>query len=108
MSLPTRKATLVGAGPQTSSVFGYLAPADQNSSGTYHAFVSGVFGSGASVQIQYSPDDTSVSDGASRWFAPAVLKFTAGGDTWFTARFRKMKFTVAGGDGTNNVTVEIV
>lgn len=88
-----------------------FAPSDPGShwqGQAWHAYVNGTFGAAGALQIQYSPDSSNVSDGSSRWFAPSALLFNSGGDVWFEARFRKLRFVFTGGDGTTNVTVEVV
>ena len=74
----------------------------------WHLYVSGTFGAAGALQVQYSPDSDNVTDAASRWFAPTLLKLTAGGDTWFEAKFRKLRYVFTGGDGTTSVIAEIV
>lgn len=98
--------TFIAAGSGVS-----MRPSDPGShwqTQAWHAFVSGTFGAGGAVQIEYSPDGPGVTDAAARWFAPLVLLFSAGGDTWFEARFRRIRARVTGGDGTTNLIVEIV
>lgn len=75
---------------------------------TLHAYVNGTFGAGGAVQIEYSPDLPGLADGSSRWFAPTVLLFTASGDTFVQIRARKIRAVYTGGDGTTNVTVEML
>lgn len=86
-----------------------VAPADAgslNQQSAWHAYLSGTFG-GGTVQITYSPDPPSVSDAASRWFAPAALGFTGGGDVWFQARFQKIRVSMTGSTSPNAI-VEIL
>jgi hypothetical protein len=99
--------TFTGAGPTTAPSQA-LPPLQLGSSESWHLYVSGVFGAAGAVAVQYSPDIASVTDAASRWFAPAALSLTAGGDTWFQARFRKLRVLFTGGDSTTAVVVEIV
>lgn len=72
----------------------------------WHVFVSGTFG-GATVQIQYTPDLQEIADGSATWYAPGVLSFGSGGDTFFQAKPRKFRVAITGGDGTTSITVEI-
>lgn len=74
----------------------------------WHAFVSLSGTAPTSVQIAYSPDSPDVADGSSRWFAPSALLISGGaGDTYFTAKFRKIRAEVNGGDGTTSLTIEV-
>lgn len=102
------KITFTGAGPTTSSSFAPSDPGSHWQTQAWHAYVSGTFGSGGNVQVQYSPDPSSVTDASSRWFSPTALAFTSAGSLWFNARFRKLRFVLTGGDGTTNLVVEVV
>jgi hypothetical protein len=99
--------TFTGAGPTTAPSQA-LPPLELGSSESWHLYVSGTFGAAGAVAVQYSPDPPTVTDAASRWFAPAVLALSAGGDSWFQARFRKIRAVFTGGDGTTAVVVEVV
>lgn len=103
MSRMLWKGLLVGA---TGASIPVDAESQRVREAEWHAFVSGVF-AGASLQIQYSPDTPEISDAASTWYAPAVLAFAAGGDTFFKAKPRKLRPVVTGGGGTTAINVEI-
>lgn len=92
----------------TSSSFFPTDPGSHWQKQDWHLFVSGTFGAAGALQVQYSPDGSNVTDGNARWFAPTALLLTAGGDTWFQARFRRLRFVFTGGNGTTSVTAEVV
>ena len=102
------RVTITAAGTYPTQSFAVSNPGNKTESQNWHLFVNGTFGASGALQVQYSPDIVQVADANSRWFAPAALLLTAGGDTWFQARFRKLRFVFTGGDGTTNVTAEIV
>ena len=102
------KYNFVGAGPTTTASWAVSNPGNKTEVQAWHLFVNGTFGAGGSLAVQYSPDSSVVTDATSRWFVPTILTMTAGGDTWFQARFRKVRFVFTGGDGTTNLTAEIV
>lgn len=102
------KIVQVGAGPTTTPSFPVSDPGNQWQTHNWHLYVSGTFGAGGSLSVQYSPDPKEIVDANSRWFAPAALTVTAAGDTYFTARFRKLRFVFTGGDGTTNLIGEVV
>lgn len=100
--------SFTGAGPTSSASLPISGPSDPWVTPAFHAYASGTFGSGGAMQIQYSPDTVNVADGASRWFAPTALAFTASGDTWFQVRAKKIRVTLAGGDASTSLTLEII
>lgn len=92
----------------TSPSFAPSDPGNHWQKQDWHLYVSGTFGAAGALQVQYSPDSSNVSDASSRWFSPTALLITTAGDTWFEARFRKLRFVFTGGDGTTNVVAEVV
>lgn len=102
------KLVQVGAGPFTTASFPVSDPGNQWQTHNWHLYTDGVFGAAGSLAVQYSPDDKSVPDASSRWHAPATLTVTTVTDVVFTARFRKLRFVFTGGDGTTNLTAEVV
>ena len=60
------------------------------------------------VQLEYSPDPTTVADASSRWFLPAALSVNAAKDVYFTARPRKLRAVLTGGDSTTALIAEVV
>lgn len=102
------KVTFTGAGPTTSDSFSPSDPGSHWQTQAWHAYISGTFGAAGSLQVQYSPDPSSVVDASSRWFSPSTLAFTAAGSLWFNARFRKLRFVFTNGDSTTNLVAEVV
>ncbi len=102
------KAVFSGAGPTTGQTFYPADTGNQWQVKQWHLYVNGTFGASGQLQVQYSPDGSNVADASKRWFAPTLLTLTAGGDTWFQARFRALRFVFNNGDGTTSVTAEIV
>lgn len=97
-----------GAGDVDNPSFPVDSAGGPRGLGYYHVYVSGTFSGGARCQVEISPDSEQVDDSVSRWFTQSTLGFTAEGHIWFSARFRKVRFTKTGGDGSTNITMEIV
>ena len=100
------KASFTAAGVSPS--FFPTDPGNHFQVQAWHLYISGTMGAAGSLQVQYSPDGANVTDAAARWFAPAALQASAVGDTWFEARFRRLRFVFTGGDGTTNLVAEVV
>jgi len=114
------KWTFTSAGPTTTASYATSDPGSRWQSPSWHAYIlgldfksggsggTGTFGAAGQVQIQLSPDGIEVPDANSRWTSPLNLKFTAAGDVFFQAKFRKARAVFTGGDGTTSLSVEIV
>ena len=101
------KWTITGASQTTASI-GIDAESQRIREWAWHIYVSGTTGAGlTSIQVSYAPDTPEVADGSSRWFTPAALNLTGLGDSYFQAKFRKIRIVTTGGDGTTNLVVEI-
>ena len=89
-----------------SDIYDVTDPGSHFETQAWHAYASGTFG-GGTVTIWYSPDGKYVADGSSRWFQSQALQFSAAGDGWFQARFRKLKFILVG-SSSPALTIEVV
>ena len=91
----------------TTPSFAITDPGSRYEYPTWHLYTDGTFG-GGSMSVQFSPDPPMVADGVSRWHSPtAISGITTVSDVVFTARFRKIRFVLAGATSPN-LTVEIV
>jgi hypothetical protein len=100
--------TFTGTGTPTTPSQGVPAPTTEGTNRDWHLFVSGTFGAAGAVAVQYSPDPTTVADASSRWFSPAALSVNAAKDVYFTARPRKLRAVLTGGDSTTALIAEVV
>lgn len=100
------KQTFTGA--RTSDSWSPTNPGSQLEDKKWHAYVSGVFGAGGALQVQFSPDPDYVTDSLKRWFSSGSLNFTDQDAVLFEARARSFRFVFTGGDTTTNIIAEIV
>lgn len=92
----------------TTPSIGISSDDQRKQEANWHAFVSLSGTAPTGIQVSYSPDLPSTTDANSKWYAPTALLFTAAGDTFFQAKFRKARVEVTGGDGTTSVNVTIL
>lgn len=97
---------LTGASGSTPSIR-VTDPGSHWQTQAWHMYVDGTFSS-ATVSLEYSPDDSYISDAASHWFTSTSVTMTAKGNTWLSARFRKYRFTWSGGGAGTSLVAELV